>query len=144
MSITNWNDVMKQLQANGAFYELQSDISGAPGTSMNLFGIVFGASGVYDKSYTLAKAPGLISVSYKAAVEAAEKSSTALEFLGKVTGGFQVFHDFNEAQQNYADGRIGYAVWDAAKGIGTAAIMLFGGEEAELAWNLGTMTIDAV
>jgi len=33
---------------------------------------------------------------------------------------------------------------DGVKGVGTLGVMIFGGEELELGWNLGTMAVDGL
>ena len=100
-------------------------------------------SELIDDSWTLARTPGLVSKTYGEAAEAAGKMG-AMEVLGKATGTLSLYNDFKEFREAYDKGNTWGAAWSATKGVMQIGFLLGGGEEIELAWNLGTMAVDGI
>ncbi len=65
------------------------------------------------------------------------KEIPVLRTLGKVTGAVNIAYNFNEFRQ---DPRGNW--WNGVEAVGQTAFWIFGGAEANLIYNLSTMTID--
>ncbi len=91
-----------------------------------------------DKSLTIVEAPGILNKTYRAAA----KASPALEVIGRVTGVVSIGTNIYNSYKEYKAGHYLQSAWDEAKATATLGFLFFGGEEAELIWNLGTLLID--
>ncbi|HEY5406726.1 MAG TPA: hypothetical protein VIJ92_06560, partial [Ginsengibacter sp.] len=106
-------------------------------------GNIFKGSQMVGEAWDLAQAPGFISKSYQSAAMGAAKTG-AMEILGKATGLISVYQDGVGIKEAYDKGDVGGVIWNGVKGVGTLGVMIFGGEELELGWNLGTMAVDGL
>lgn len=101
------------------------------------------SSALVEDAWTLARAPSMISKNYANAAIAAGKVS-AMEVLGKVTGAVSLYDDWEEGKEAWDKGNAAGVAWNITKAIATTTFLVGGGEEVELAWNLGSMLVDVV
>jgi hypothetical protein len=55
-----------------------------------------------------------------------------------------VYEDGVKLKDAYEKGDVEGVIWNGVKGVGTLGVMIFGGEELELGWNLSTMAADGL
>jgi hypothetical protein len=67
-----------------------------------------------------------------------------MEVLGKVTGAVSLYDDWENGKEAWDKGNAEGVAWNITKAVATTAFLLVGGEEVELAWNFGSMLVDAV
>ncbi len=95
-----------------------------------------------ENSWTLARTPGYFNKGYRIASDAA--NSGAMGFVTKATGIVSVVDDAIKIKEAYNEGNVGGVIWNSVKGVATVGFLIFGGEELELGWNLGTMAVDGI
>jgi hypothetical protein len=71
------------------------------------------------------------------------KPGAMLELLGKITGAISILDDFREGFEEFEKGEYLAGSIHFAEGLGQFGFMAFGGEEAEVIYNIATFFINA-
>jgi hypothetical protein len=98
-------------------------------------GIIAGAD-LYDNSMLATRVIGLAKNSWSVINE-----SKALKSLGQLTGLISIYDNLEGFGKEYKANKVG-AMWHLTKAVATTGFLIFGGEEAELSWNIATFIID--
>jgi hypothetical protein len=131
---------------NIANISVSYDVSG--GGDMSGWEIGGQANEYFDQAMTLTDAnlygaQKLANIATGASIEITSLAKiSVIGTLAKVSGAATILSNSVEAAEEWKKGNIGTAIWKGTEALATTAFLIFGGEEIELLWNLGTMAID--